>query len=164
MLGASGLPLIRTSTVMAFTGLPADVVTTALETLVDVHLLQSPTAHRYQLHDLLRIYAAELADKTEDREEDWVHTHQIGVASARRIGDDAITSWLLNGLGQVHGRMGHFAEARASLLEALWIRQRIGDRAGTAAVLNSLGLLHADHGDPEEGLNYLGLRDSRLRW
>jgi DNA-binding SARP family transcriptional activator/tetratricopeptide (TPR) repeat protein len=248
MLGVSGLPLIRTRMVAALTDLPSDAVTPALEMLVDAHLLQSPAAHRYQLHDLLRIYAAELADKAEDREEraavvdrmmdfytasaisaarllhpsrrfpgsfgrgeadksistpglalewfeeervnlvsvtaraaevgrhdvatlvpaamwaffqrtafheDWLLTHQIGVASARRVGDNAITSWLLNGLGQVRGRMGHFTEALPSLLEALWIRRRIGNRPGEAAVLNSLGLLHADHGDPEEGLNYL---------
>jgi tetratricopeptide (TPR) repeat protein len=248
MLGASGLPLIRTCMVVALTGMPSDAVAAALETLVDVHLLQSPAAHRYQLHDLLRLYAAELAVTTEDREEqaagidrmmdfytasaisaarllhpsrrfpgsfgrgeadksiitpglalewfeeervnlvsvtaraaelgrhdvaalvpaamwaffqrnafheDWLLTHQIGVASARRVGDDAVTSWLLNGLGQVRGRMGHFAEALPSLMEALWIRRRVGNRAGEAAVLNSLGLLHADHGDPEEGLSYL---------
>lgn len=248
MLGLTRLPLIRTCMAVAITGLPSDIVTAALETLVDVHLLQSPAEHHYQMHDLLRIYAAELADNHGDSEErsvvidrmldfytasaiagarllhpsrrfpasrwsgepektvstagqalewfeeeranlvsvtaraaelgrhdvaalvpaamwayfqrkafheDWLLTHQIGVASARRLGDDAITSWLLNGLGQVHGRMGHFTEARPWLLEALWIRQRTGDRSGAAAVLNSLGLLHADHGDPEEGLSYL---------
>jgi tetratricopeptide (TPR) repeat protein len=87
--------------------------------------------------------------------EDWMTTYQIGAASARQTGDDAVLSWLLNGLGQVYGRVGRFAEARPYLAEALLIRRRLGNRAGEAAVLNSLGLLHADHGDFEEALGYL---------
>ncbi len=37
-----------------------------LETLVDVHLLETPAPGRYRFHDLIRLYAAERAD-----EEEW---------------------------------------------------------------------------------------------
>jgi DNA-binding SARP family transcriptional activator len=248
LVGLARLPVIRTSTAAALADLSVTEVAPVLEDLVDVHLLQSPSPGRFQLHSLLGIYAAELAEQTDserDRDaaverafdgftataiaaaralhpsrrfpasfgrglvsdavstpagalgwfeserrnlvavtdraarlgrddvasllpaamwvffqrkafhEDWVATHRAGVASARRTGDDATLSWLLNGLGQVHGRMGEFDAAREYLQEALQIRERLGNRAGEAAVLNSLGLLHADRGLLDQGLDYL---------
>ena len=38
--------------------------------------------------------------------DDWLAISQIGVSSARQLGDDAVLGWLLNALGQVHGRSG----------------------------------------------------------
>jgi tetratricopeptide (TPR) repeat protein len=43
----------------ALLGQPEDDVADALETLVDVNLLESSAADRYHFHDLLRVYAAE---------------------------------------------------------------------------------------------------------
>jgi tetratricopeptide (TPR) repeat protein len=40
---------------------PEDAAERALERLVDAHLLQTPSPGRYRLHDLLRLYARELA-------------------------------------------------------------------------------------------------------
>jgi DNA-binding SARP family transcriptional activator len=248
LLGLARLPVILTSSVAALADLPVTEVAPVLEGLIDVHLLQSPAPGRYQLHDLLRIYAAELAEQIDSEPEreaavgrifdsftataieaaralhpsrrfpgsftrgivcdavstpaealawfesqrcnlvsvteraarsgqddvaalipaamwayfqrkafyqDWVATHQAGVTSARRSGDDATLSWLLNSLGQVYGLMGEFDAAQDYLGQALEIRKRLGNRAGQAAVLNSLGLLHSDKGLLDHGLEYL---------
>lgn len=40
-----------------------------LESLVDVHLLESPAAERYRFHDLIRLYAAERAEQCETEQE-----------------------------------------------------------------------------------------------
>lgn len=87
--------------------------------------------------------------------DDWLAVSQTGVASARHLGDDAVLSWLLNGLGQVHGQQRRFADSRRCLSEALEIRQRAGDRHGEAAVLNSLAcdLFYQDRF--EDALEYL---------
>lgn len=45
----------------ALLDLPARAAEERLEALVDVHLLETPRAGRYRLHDLVRAYAAELA-------------------------------------------------------------------------------------------------------
>ena len=52
----------------ALIGRPADTTADLLETLVDVHLLQSPEPLRYRFHDLLGEYAAERADEEETGE------------------------------------------------------------------------------------------------
>jgi DNA-binding SARP family transcriptional activator len=87
--------------------------------------------------------------------DDWLAISQTGVDSARHLGDDAVLSWLLNGLGQVHGPQRKFADSHRFLSEALAIRQRTGDRHGEAAVLNSLAvdLFYQDRFD--DALEYL---------
>ena len=52
----------------ALTGESAADVAAALETLVDANLLESPEPDGYQLHDLLRLFAAERAQAEETRE------------------------------------------------------------------------------------------------
>jgi DNA-binding SARP family transcriptional activator len=54
----------------ALLDLPARAAEDRLETLVDVHLLETPRAGRYRLHDLLRAYAAELAAELADEVRD----------------------------------------------------------------------------------------------
>ncbi|MEV0117024.1 hypothetical protein AB0H77_27940 [Streptomyces sp. NPDC050844] len=46
----------------ALTGAPLSVVQRDLEALYDDHLIDSPTPGRYRLHDLLRMYARDLAE------------------------------------------------------------------------------------------------------
>ena len=56
----------------ALTGLPLDTITPVLDRLTGVHLLERRGGGRYQLHDLVRLYAAERAgaEETEqDRDE-----------------------------------------------------------------------------------------------
>ena len=54
----------------------------ALETLVDAHLLESPSPERYRFHDLLRAYAGELADDEEPPQE-------------RTLAVDRLVNWYL---------------------------------------------------------------------
>jgi DNA-binding SARP family transcriptional activator/tetratricopeptide (TPR) repeat protein len=49
----------------ALLGMDEDDVAVALETLVDVNLLESPAPDRYRYHDLLRVYATERAQEEE---------------------------------------------------------------------------------------------------
>jgi tetratricopeptide (TPR) repeat protein len=235
LLGLTDATVLSLPAVAAMAGQPAEQAAAALETLVDAHLLESPSAERYRLHDLLRSYAGELGTSTdapgerdaaiqrvlgwysqqaekaaralsphqdglpesasaqrsdliamtspvqaldwfEDERanllsavrqapqygmhhiavqisdamwgffqrtsyaEDWLAANLIGVAAARHQDDDALLCRLLNGLGQVQSFLGHFADARRSLTEALAIRRRMGDRTGEAKVLNSLGI------------------------
>ena len=65
MLGAWQGSSIGLPAATALVGEPEDPVADALEVLVDAHLLESPAPDRYRLHDLLRAYAAELAQADE---------------------------------------------------------------------------------------------------
>jgi DNA-binding SARP family transcriptional activator len=72
LLGLWHGPSISLPAASALLAEPQDRVADALEILVDAHLLQSLTADRYRLHDLLRVYAAEKAEAQEteqDRDE-----------------------------------------------------------------------------------------------
>jgi DNA-binding SARP family transcriptional activator/tetratricopeptide (TPR) repeat protein len=69
LLGLPSMAELSLPAVAALAGQPPGQVAAALETLTDAHLLESPAPDRYRLHDLLRSYAAELARRTESREE-----------------------------------------------------------------------------------------------
>ena len=232
LLGLSFGRVLSLAAIAALADAREDAVAAALDVLTDAHLIQSPAPDRYRLHDLLRSYAAELAQETEPPAErtaavarllrwychqavaaaqtlttvsrlpmtvalpndgppailrpeqaldwyeselanlvtaarqaaglgmhdvaaqiasamwgffrrtpyleDWIAVSQLGVASARQLGDEYALVWMLNGLGQAYGRQGEFAESHRALTEALEIRRRSGDRGGEAAILNSL--------------------------
>jgi DNA-binding SARP family transcriptional activator/tetratricopeptide (TPR) repeat protein len=61
----------------ALAGEPEDDLAGALEALVDASLLESPEPDRYQLHDLLRLFAAERAQAHE--------TQEAGAAAVTRL-------------------------------------------------------------------------------
>jgi DNA-binding SARP family transcriptional activator len=65
LLGVWQGPSIGLRAAAALIGEPEDPVADALEVLVDANLLDSPAPDRYQLHDLLRAYAAERAEADE---------------------------------------------------------------------------------------------------
>jgi tetratricopeptide (TPR) repeat protein len=70
MLGLAGLPELALPAIAALTDAPPGATRRALEALTDAHLLTSPAPDRYRLHDLLRSYAADLAqhvDSAPDR-------------------------------------------------------------------------------------------------
>jgi tetratricopeptide (TPR) repeat protein len=233
LLGLPGAVELGLPAIAALADEPAGDVAAALESLTDAHMLESPAAERFRLHDLLRRYAAELAEaavspgdrsgalrrilswyrdqaiiaarvlapgrslpvSAADRpgiaaiassaqaldwfeteraslvaavcqaaelgwhdvaaqiavamwgffqcthhDQDWLPTSQAGVSSARHMADDAVLSWLLNRLGQVHTLRREFADSRRCLTEALDLRRRAGDRSGMAKVLNSLAI------------------------
>jgi hypothetical protein len=65
LLGLASGRVLSLPAVAALTGRPADETAIALEILTDAHLVESPRPDRYWLHDLLRSYAADLAQHTE---------------------------------------------------------------------------------------------------
>ncbi|WP_165494969.1 AfsR/SARP family transcriptional regulator [Actinomadura roseirufa] len=65
LLGLHPGPDICLSAVAALTGLERQQVRGLLDTLTDVHLVQETARERYQLHDLLRVYARDVAHADE---------------------------------------------------------------------------------------------------
>jgi DNA-binding SARP family transcriptional activator/tetratricopeptide (TPR) repeat protein len=65
LLGLASLPTISLPAVAALAGHCPGHTATAMETLLDAHLVTSPQPDRYDLHDLLRLYAAERATDEE---------------------------------------------------------------------------------------------------
>jgi DNA-binding IclR family transcriptional regulator len=62
VLGQLGAPDATVATVAARTGAAPESVEAALEGLLDAHLLEQTEPGRYRLHDLLRLFARELAE------------------------------------------------------------------------------------------------------
>ena len=58
-----------TRPIAALAGQPERDATAALETLIDAHLLESPAPDRYRMHDLVRSFAAGLAEHTDSAQE-----------------------------------------------------------------------------------------------
>ncbi|HEY0534285.1 MAG TPA: BTAD domain-containing putative transcriptional regulator [Actinoplanes sp.] len=217
-----------------------------LDTLLDVHLVQTTGPGRYRMHDLVRLYAAEcvVADETPDQRADalralltwylyatavaarmagplrthvelpaagfavpefgshdealawmeteranlvaavrlaasagmddivwkltvelwdllslrgysadWIGTHEIAVAAARRLADDNALAWVLNHLAAGYGVAGQPAAGNACLREALIVKRRLGDRRSEAAILYNLSKSHEEMGSLEEGMS-----------
>jgi DNA-binding SARP family transcriptional activator/DNA polymerase III delta prime subunit len=61
LLGVLDGPEVGVPVVARLLELPEEATERVLERLVDAHLLQTPAPGRYRLHDLLRVYARELA-------------------------------------------------------------------------------------------------------
>ena len=68
---------------------------------------------------------------------EWVTTHRIALASARRAGDRAAEAWVLNSLGIVYAQQ-RLPEAIACFEQALTIRREAGDQRGEAQAANNL--------------------------
>jgi DNA-binding SARP family transcriptional activator len=68
---------------------------------------------------------------------EWVTTHRIALASARRAGDRAAEAWVLNSLGIVYAQQG-LPEALGCFEQALVIRREGGDQRGEAQAANNL--------------------------
>jgi DNA-binding SARP family transcriptional activator/tetratricopeptide (TPR) repeat protein len=68
---------------------------------------------------------------------EWVTTHRIALASARRAGDRAAEAWVLNSLGIVYAQQG-LPEAIGCFQQALAIRREAGDQRGEAQAANNL--------------------------
>jgi tetratricopeptide (TPR) repeat protein len=77
---------------------------------------------------------------------DWLVTNEIGLRSARALGDRAAEAYLLNARGEALGRTSQSAEAERCFLAALEIRRDLGDVVGELAVLIGLGATVAKQG------------------
>jgi DNA-binding SARP family transcriptional activator/tetratricopeptide (TPR) repeat protein len=247
LLGLPEMAELSLPAVVALAGKPAAQVASALETLADAHLAQSPVPDRYRLHDLLRRYSAELARQVDGQEErdaaisrllrwyavravaaartltpsrdfpliipepaklsalgiadpaaalswfeaeqanlaiaarlaaslgqhdiavqiqvamweffvrtshaeDCLALSQVGVASARLLGDDAALSYALMALGWAYGMTQRQNDAALCLTEALRIRRRTGDRIGETLALGNLAVNLNRQGRFEEAI------------
>ena len=63
---------------------------------------------------------------------EWISSHLIALASARRAGDRRAEGWILNNLGMVYSQQQHIDEAISRFEEALEMRREIGDLRGQA--------------------------------
>lgn len=78
LLGLATVPDLELSAAAALLGADDEEAEQALETLVNVYLLESPAPRRYHFHDLLRIYAAEKAE---------LEPRAAGDEALRRLGE-----------------------------------------------------------------------------
>ncbi|HEY2671110.1 MAG TPA: BTAD domain-containing putative transcriptional regulator, partial [Rugosimonospora sp.] len=69
MLGLAAIPAFGAGQVAALCDVDAERAERLLEGLADVHMLQSPAFGVYRFHDLLRLFATELADAQVSRDE-----------------------------------------------------------------------------------------------
>lgn len=76
LLGLTTFPDISLKAAAALFGADVDRAEYALETLVDVHLLESPSPERYRFHDLIALYAAERG-ATEPEAEQKAAIHRL---------------------------------------------------------------------------------------
>ena len=84
---------------------------------------------------------------------DWLGTHEVAVAAARRLADDDALAWCLNHLAAGYGVAGQHTAAIACLREALAVNRRLGHRRSEAAVLNNLSKSYEEVGSLEEGMS-----------
>ena len=68
---------------------------------------------------------------------DWLTTHEVGLASARELGDPLGEAWILNNLGMLCGEQNK-AEAAEYFEQALAIYRRIGDKKGETRAANNV--------------------------
>jgi tetratricopeptide (TPR) repeat protein len=74
----------------------------------------------------------------------WISAHEIGLAGARRIGDQFGEAWTLNNVAHGFREVRRFKDAREHLEQALDIRKEIGDRVGLAWTVTALGFVDCD--------------------
>jgi tetratricopeptide (TPR) repeat protein len=68
---------------------------------------------------------------------DWIACHEIGLASARALGDGLAEAWMLNNLGMAYGDQ-NMDEATGPLEQALAIYREIGDEPGESRAASNL--------------------------
>jgi tetratricopeptide (TPR) repeat protein len=82
---------------------------------------------------------------------DWVTTHQIGLASARAMGDQWAEAWMLNNLGMAYGRQ-QMPEAIECFEQALAIYRDLGDVRGESRAATNVANAYFDLGRFEDAL------------
>ncbi|MFD9704243.1 ATP-binding protein [Lentzea sp. NPDC059081] len=84
---------------------------------------------------------------------EWIATYEIGMSSARLLGDDKTLAWIVRALGVAHYDLQHYDEAAALFSESLAIRRAIGDLGGTPASLDMLGTTYRRQGFQDAALD-----------
>lgn len=73
--------------------------------------------------------------------DDWLATHEIGLASARRLGNRTAQGWILTNLGIAYVELGWFPEAVKVLEEAVaLLRDLLGEATEDAVAAHVLGV------------------------
>jgi DNA-binding SARP family transcriptional activator/Flp pilus assembly protein TadD len=67
----------------------------------------------------------------------WVATHQIGLASARQVGDRLAEAWMLNNLGMAYGQQ-QMEESIGCFEQALALYRELGDAQGETRAANNM--------------------------
>ena len=86
LLGVLDGPAVSVPVAARLLDAPEEAAERALERLVDAQLLEAPAPGRYRLHDLLRLYARELADRHHGEPE-------RAAAVTRAVGFHVATAW-----------------------------------------------------------------------
>jgi tetratricopeptide (TPR) repeat protein len=89
LLGLASGRVLSLPAIAALAGRPVDAMATALEILTDAHLVESPAPDRYRLHDLLRSYAADLAQHTETTQQRTAAIDRL----LRWFAEQAVAAW-----------------------------------------------------------------------
>ncbi|KAK1178055.1 tetratricopeptide repeat protein [Streptomyces sp. NBS 14/10] len=79
--------------------------------------------------------------------DDWISTHELGVAGAARCGHRLAESRMRTGLGIALRDAGRPGDALRAFTAALALRREIGDRRGEGLVLHNIGITHRRMGD-----------------
>jgi tetratricopeptide (TPR) repeat protein len=82
---------------------------------------------------------------------DWLTTHHVGLAAARRLADPVAEAWILTCLGLAYQDAGSVDEALDCYRPALERWRATGDRAGEAWVLAYLGVAYLTLRQPDRG-------------
>jgi len=77
---------------------------------------------------------------------DWLHTHLVGVAAARRAGDSEAEAYLHASAALAYDGLGRREEGLDGLRRALEISQSRGDLTMQAAVRRALGVIYSGMG------------------
>jgi DNA-binding SARP family transcriptional activator len=82
---------------------------------------------------------------------DWVTTHEVGLASARALGDQRAQAWMLNNLGMAYGDQRR-QECAGYFEQALSIYRRMGDPRGETRAANNVASAWFNLGRYDEAL------------
>lgn len=84
--------------------------------------------------------------------DDWIATHQLALASARRAADGYGVACVLCGLGRAWTDLHRFDDALAAYQQSLTLFREAGDERGALRVLSNLASLHGARGELESSL------------
>ncbi|ALG11491.1 hypothetical protein AOZ06_35620 [Kibdelosporangium phytohabitans] len=162
LLGVLGVPEVGVELVAVLLEVDEPRAERALDRLVEVRLLDPVTGNRFRTHDLLRLYAAELAAETDPVTErtralqcalEWYRTMcvqaeveqfdaempcLVAVASQAAEREPAIARFtidLVTAVRALAAKRSHWSELAALARLALEVARRDGDSRGEAAML-----------------------------
>ncbi|MGH3404852.1 MAG: AfsR/SARP family transcriptional regulator [Streptosporangiaceae bacterium] len=85
---------------------------------------------------------------------EWLATHEVGLASARAVGDRAGEAWVLSNMGVVLSQQ-QVPDADRYFVQALEIRRDLGDLRGQAQITNNLAFSYHFQGLHEKAVQPL---------